>query len=95
MPWQNWPLKILLIILHDMDKKTKERLNKIIKEILGVEVTDDLSMDNVAGWDSLRHIQLMAKIEKEFGVEINFKDTLTMTDIKSIGKILEKHVHKK
>lgn len=97
MPWQNWPLKILLTTLYDcdMDKTTKEKLNKITKEIFGVEASDNLSMDDVPGWDSLRHIQLLVKIEKEFGVEIDFQDTLKMTNIKSIGKILEKYVHKK
>ena len=75
-----------------MKKIAEEKLNKIIQEVLGVEATDDLSMDAVSSWDSLRHIQLMAKIEQEFKIEIDFRDTLAMTDIKSIRKILEKYL---
>lgn len=75
-----------------MNKKTEEKLNNIIKEVLGVEATDDLSMDAVPGWDSLRHIQLLAKIEQAFEIEIDFRDTLAMTNMKSIRKILEKYL---
>ena len=78
-----------------MNQKTEKKLNQIIKEVFGVEVADNLSMDNVSGWDSLRHIQLMAKIEKEFDVEFDFRDTLVMTNIKSIREILEKYIHEK
>ena len=75
-----------------MTKIEKEKLNKIIKEVLGVDATDDLSMDTVPSWDSLRHIQLLAKIEQVFKVEIDFQDTLAMTNLKSIRKILEKYI---
>ncbi|KKU13880.1 MAG: Acyl carrier protein [Candidatus Magasanikbacteria bacterium GW2011_GWC2_45_8] len=78
-----------------MNKKIEEKLAKIIKEIFGVKITDSLSMDSVEGWDSLRHIQLMAKIEKEFDIEIDFQDTLAMTNIKSIKEIIEKYTDKK
>jgi len=53
---------------------------------------EDLSMDTVPSWDSLRHIQLLAKIEQVFKVEIDFQDTLAMTNLKSIRKILEKYI---
>lgn len=70
----------------------EEKLNNIIKEVLGVDAAEGLSIDTVPSWDSLRHIQLMAKIEQVFGIEIDFRDTLAMTNLKSIKKILEKYV---
>ena len=73
----------------------KEKLFNIIEEILGVEVTDDLSMNTVSAWDSLRHIRLISKIEEEFNIEIDFKDTLKMTSLESIINILEKYVGEK
>jgi len=75
-----------------MNKTSKEKLNNIIKEVLGVDAVEDLSMDTVPSWDSLRHIQLLAKIEQVFKVEIDFQDTLAMTNLKSIRKILEKYI---
>ena len=78
-----------------MNKSQTEKLHKILKEVLGVKAADNLSMDDVPDWDSLRHIQLLAKIEQSFGVEFDFKDTLTMTSTKSIIKVLEKYLGKK
>jgi len=78
-----------------MNKTTKDKLDNILKKVLQVEITDDLSMETVSGWDSLRHLQLMAKIEKEFGIELDFKDTLAMTNLNSIRGIVEKYVREK
>ena len=74
-----------------MNKTEERKLFQIIKEVLGVNVTEDLSMDTVPNWDSLRHIQLLAKIEQEFDIEIDFQDTLAMTSVKSIRNILSKY----
>ena len=76
-----------------MNKTTRGKLSKIIKEVLGVVATDDLSMDTVSSWDSLRHIQLLAKIEHAFGIELDFKDTLAMTNMKSIRRVLDTYQH--
>lgn len=74
-----------------MNKVTKGKLFKIIKEVLGVNVTDGLSMDTVSSWDSLRHIQLLAKIEHAFKIEVDFQDTLAMTSVKSIKQVINKY----
>ena len=78
-----------------MNKEITEKLNKILQEVLETKVTDNLSMDNISSWDSLRHIQMLAKIEKIFGIDIDFQDTLAMTNIKSIREVMEKYVSKK
>lgn len=78
-----------------MNKITEEKLHNIIQEVLRVDVTDTLSLDTTSGWDSLRHIQLLAKIEQVFEIEIVFRDAMAMTDIISIRKILQKYVRGK
>ena len=78
-----------------MNKKTKEKLYNVLEEVLGVKITENLLMDDVPSWDSLRHIQLLAKIEQVFGIEIDFQDTLLMTNVKSIREILEKYINGK
>lgn len=74
-----------------MNKITQAKLSKIIQEILDVPVTDDISMDSVPNWDSLRHIQLLSKIEHAFSINIDFKDTLAMKDMRSIRKVIDKY----
>lgn len=78
-----------------MNKITKTKLSKIIEGVLGVPATDDLSMDSVPNWDSLRHIQLLSKIEQAFKINIDFKDTLTMIDMRAIEKIVDKYYNGK
>ncbi len=78
-----------------MKQKIADRLNNIIREIFGVEPTADLAMNTVSNWDSLRHIQLMARIEEEFGLELDFKDTLAMTSLEVIKQVVGKYVSEK
>ena len=75
-----------------MDSKTNKKLENIIRETLGVDIKRNLSMDNISGWDSLKHIQLLARIEKEFDIEFDFQETLKMTDLNSIKEIVKKHI---
>ena len=48
-----------------------ERLNKVFREILdddSIELHDETVADDVDGWDSFEHINLVVAVEKEFGI---------------------------
>ena len=74
-----------------MNKVKSEQLYNIIKEVLRVKATEDLSMVSVPSWDSLRHIQLLARIQQVFSIEFDFEDTLNMTTLKAIKEAIEKY----
>lgn len=78
-----------------MNKIVEKKLQGIIREVFKVDVTDTLSMHTVSGWDSLRHIQFLAKIEQVFKIDIDFRDAMEMTTIISIRKVLKKYVRQK
>lgn len=51
----------------------RDRIRELIAEAFGLEVgavPDHASVDVMAAWDSLHHIELMLALELEFGVEI-------------------------
>ena len=48
-------------------------------------------MASVPSWDSLRHIQLLARIQQVFSIEFDFEDTLNMTTLKAIKEAIEKY----
>lgn len=50
------------------------------------EIGENTTASDVAGWNSLNHVMLIASIEKEFGIRF---DLLQMTEMKSIGDIAE------
>lgn len=61
-----------------------DRLVKIFAEELDVdaaELNDDSSPDNVASWDSLAAMRLVAAIESEFDVRLSTKEIMKMRSI--------------
>lgn len=74
-----------------MTNKYKEEFEKIFKKVIGVKsVADDMEMNNIAEWDSLKQVQLIAELEEKLGLEFEFEDIITMTSIKKIDSVLKK-----
>jgi acyl carrier protein len=51
-----------------------ERIRGVMAAIFGVpaaSIPDDASPDNVANWDSVRHMSLILALEEEFGVRFD------------------------
>ena len=67
----------------------RKALRDIAREVFSddtLEITDELSQDDVKAWDSLGHIRLMAATEDKFQI------TFTMDEIeglKRMGQIVE------
>ena len=67
----------------------RKKLRDIAREVFsdeGLEITDELSQDDVKAWDSLGHIRLVAATEDAFQI------TFTMDEIeglKRMGQIVE------
>ncbi|MDB4334785.1 acyl carrier protein [bacterium] len=49
-----------------------------------LQLTEESSSKDVQGWDSLRHMMIIADIEKVFDIKIDFMEILNM---KSVGDI--------
>jgi acyl carrier protein len=61
-----------------------DRLIRIFAEELDVDASalnDDSSPDNVATWDSLAAMRLVAAIESEFDVRLSTKEIMKMRSI--------------
>ncbi len=67
-----------------------EKLSEIVADVLDL---DDLNLDvtttakEVAGWDSVAHIQIMIAVEQAFG--IRFK-TGELAAVENIGKLADR-----
>lgn len=69
----------------------KKDFEEIFKKVIGVSsVTEDMEMNNIAEWDSLKQVQLIAELEEKLGLEFEFEDIITMTSIKKIDAVLKK-----
>ena len=75
------------------DKQVVEILSGVFNEILGIDEFDlSVSMDKIQKWDSLKHIQLLSSIERAFGIEIQFEDTIEMISGQSILNNIKKYI---
>ena len=65
------------------------RLNKVFQDVFGdddITVTDETTAADVEGWDSLRHITLLAAVEDEFDIEFSMGQTVKM---KNVGEMVD------
>lgn len=62
-----------------------QRLTKIIGQVLGndqISLTPDTTADDVPGWDSFNHINIIVGAEVEFGIKFNASE---LEDLKNVG----------
>lgn len=69
-----------------------ENLNTILVDIFKLqqsELTDELTMENLALWDSLKHMELITTLENEFNVELSADDIMAMISVSAIRQIIQ------
>jgi acyl carrier protein len=76
------------------DEKAFARLRAALSRALGLPaeaITMSSSMDNVAGWDSLRFLLVLTEVEAEFGLKFARGEMRTLRSVKGIlGAIAKK-----
>ncbi|MBR2045061.1 MAG: acyl carrier protein [Agathobacter sp.] len=66
-----------------------ERLNGVFQEVFDddeITVNDNTVADDVDGWDSFEHINLVVAIEEEFSFKIPMGKVVTM---KNVGEMVD------
>jgi acyl carrier protein len=66
-----------------------DRLESIFRQSFEIEqFSEDLSIENVRGWDSMAHVGLILALQKEFKVSISPADAINLTSVKDIIRYL-------
>jgi acyl carrier protein len=66
----------------------QERLNEIFCEVFDdddIKIAPEMTANDVEGWDSLSHVNLIVAIESKFNIHFSQKELLTF---KNIGDLL-------
>ena len=71
------------------------RIQEIIRGILKNEsiiISNETTSNNVDGWDSLTHMLIIAEIEKQFNVRINFRELMKISNVGELVQTIEKKI---
>ena len=73
-------------------EQRQKTLQSTVAAVLGIpesSVNDDTSPDNVKGWDSVKHLNLVMALEEAFNTSFDPEETMEMTSVKLMRLILE------
>ena len=76
----------------------EDRVRAIFAELLGLnatEVTDNMSYNSLEKWDSLKHLELVSKLEDTFGINIDMDDVIAMSNFRKVVETAQKYLDKK
>lgn len=76
-----------------------EKLYKIICDTLGlqtdeVEIKDETLANQVPGWDSLNHVNVITAIEKNYAVRFKSIEVLKCKNVGDLQKLVDSKINK-
>jgi len=75
-----------------------DRLKKVIVQVLGddsIVLTPTTTADDVPGWDSFNHINIIVGAEVEFGVKFTASELEDLRNVGDFLTLIDKHTAKK
>ena len=76
----------------------EQKIKRIFAELLGIEeskINNSSSYNSLEGWDSLKHLEIVSRLEEEFGISISMDDIIAMSDFGKVIKIVQKYIDPK
>ena len=73
----------------------EDRIKSVMAAVFEVpvdDITDEASPDNIASWDSLKHMNLIVALEEEFGVQFEGDEIVEMINYALIKLIISKKI---
>ena len=74
---------------------TKE-LKQVILTSLNLDdwdINDDTLAEQVPGWDSLSHVNVILAVERHFGVHFKAREVLSLKNIGDLQRLLDSKLH--
>lgn len=68
-----------------------ERLRALVARVFRVppeSISPEALQADLAAWDSQGHLDLMMRIEAEFGIELELQEVLQMRSVRAIEEVL-------
>ncbi|WP_286925718.1 MULTISPECIES: acyl carrier protein [Lysinibacillus] len=73
----------------------KETINEIIIEILELDAVNEEQMDREknAGWDSIKHLEIIMAIEEEFDIRFTASEVTQVKNVTDLYTMIEAKVN--
>ncbi|KIL49934.1 acyl carrier protein [Jeotgalibacillus soli] len=71
-----------------------QKLKSVFAEALDIEesfITDELTYNSIAEWDSVAHMALVAEIDDQFDIMLDTDDVLDLSSFSKAKEILTKY----
>ncbi len=75
-----------------------QRLTQIIRQVLGddqIALTPATTAEDVPGWDSFNHVNIIVGAEVEFGVKFNASELEDLKNVGDFAALIEKKLANK
>lgn len=72
---------------------TAERINTILRDVFddeSIEITRETTADDVDGWDSLSHVNVILAVETTFNIRFGPKEVLTFRNVGDMIDCIER-----
>ena len=69
-------------------KQTVEHIMADVLKMTETDITDNLTIDDLEAWDSLKHMDLVVSIEQAFKIELTLDEIIIMTSVVAIKRVL-------
>ena len=76
----------------------EEKIKKIMSRLFGMginEISEKTAFNSVKKWDSLKHMELIIALEKEFKIKFDSYEIPTMINFKIISATISSHIESK
>ncbi len=74
------------------EKEIYERLNEVFRDVFDddeIEVSAEMTADDIDDWDSLSHITLVTAVEDEFGIRFKMGEVSGMKNVGEMVRIIK------
>ena len=72
---------------------TRDKLQEIFRQVFDdeeIEIARETTADDIDGWDSLSHMNLIVAVEMGFSIRFNTKDIRALKDVGDLINIVDK-----
>lgn len=80
-------------VTPDMNQSVRPQIVDIFAEVFQHEgpLTPATSPEDVARWDSLRHVALISMIDETFGITLSMDEMMEIRSVGDIERLLARH----